>query len=358
MKSQEPPEEPSKTYARSGVDIDLGNRLKAGLPQLQESTRRPEVIDHVGSFNGLFRLPPGRFRRPVLVSSMDGVGTKLKVAFAVGRHGTIGEDLVNHCVNDIAVSGAEPLFFLDYLGTGILKPDVYEAIVSGIAQGCRHNGCSLIGGETAQMPGFYRTGEYDLNGTIVGAVEEEAILDGSDIRPGDRLIGLASNGLHTNGYTLARKILLEDSSWELDHRPESWDHSLADELLRVHRSYLRPIRELLPRFNAPGAPRKIKGFAHITGGGFRDNVPRILPPGTAARITKAGWPIPPVFQLIQRLGGVSETEMYEVFNMGVGLVAVVAAELVDEVLATLDSLEEPGYRIGEIVAGQGDCRLR
>src|SRR5438552_1859165 len=271
-----------KAYARAGVDIDLGNRVKATLPQLLASTHRREVLGKVGGFGGLFALDTRKYKRPVLVSSVDGVGTKLKVAFALGRHDTIGQDLVNHCVNDIAVLGAEPLFFLDYIGTGRLEPRVFTEIISGFAKACAENGCALIGGETAQMPGFYQRGEYDVSGTIVGVVEKSKMLDGKEIRPGDAVIGLASSGLHTNGYSLARQIFFERMKLKPASRVPELRNTIGAELLKVHVSYGPLVQKLLGRFNRgrrAGALRSlcIKGIAHITGGGFVDNIPRVLP---------------------------------------------------------------------------------
>ena len=347
----------SKAYAKAGVDIALGNRLKTSLPELLKSTRRPEVLSAIGGFGGLFQLSAKGFRRPVLVSSMDGVGTKLKAAFAVNRHDTVGEDLVNHCVNDVAVLGAEPLFFLDYLGAGRLQPSVFEKIIAGLANGCRANRCALIGGETAQMPGFYQNKEYDLCGAIVGIAEKSTIPDGKTIRPGDLLIGFPSNGLHTNGYTLARQVFFEKMKLRPNSRVEELGSSLADELLRIHRSYLKPIRKLLARFNPPRSPKRVKGFAHITGGGLVGNLPRILPLNTAAQIAKESWEIPPVFSLIQKGGRVSEKEMFSVFNMGIGLVAVVSAKSADAVLAYLKRIREPVFIIGEIIQGNRRCEI-
>ena len=346
-----------KAYAKAGVDIDLGNQLKTSLPKLLQSTRRPEVLGAVGGFGGLFQLSANRFRRPVLVSSMDGVGTKLKVAFTANRHDTIGEDLVNHCVNDIAVLGAEPLFFLDYLGAGRLQPTVFEKIIVGLANGCRANGCALIGGETAQLPGFSQNKEYDLCGAILGLAEKSTIPDGKTIRPGDIVIGLPSNGLHTNGDTLARQVFFEEMKLRRNARIEELGNTLADELLRVHRSYLKPIRKLLARFNPPRSPKQIKGFAHITGGGLVGNLPRILPPNTAAQIAKTNWKIPPVFSLIQKEGQISEKEMFAVFNMGIGLVAVVSAKSGDAILAYLKRIQEPAFIIGEIIQGKRRCKI-
>src|SRR5213075_2333378 len=266
-----------KAYARAGVDIYLGNRVKATLPQLLASTHRREVLGMVGGFGGLFALDVKKFREPVLVSSVDGVGTKLKIAFAMNRHDTIGQDLVNHCVNDIAVLGAEPLFFLDYLGTGKLEPHVFTQIIEGFAKACAENRCALIGGETAQMPGFYQAGEYDVSGTIVGVVEKSRMLDGKTIRPGDVVIGIEASGLHTNGYSLARKIFFEQLRLKLSSRVPELGNTLGDELLKVHLSYGLLVQALLRKFNKPdGKVRLIKGLAHITGGGFIDNLPRVL----------------------------------------------------------------------------------
>ena len=268
-----------KAYAAAGVDIDLGNKVKAALPQLLASTRRREVLGSVGGFGGLFALDTKKFRQPVLVSSADGVGTKLKIAFAMDRHDTVGQDLVNHCVNDIAVLGAEPLFFLDYIGTGKLRPDVFTQLIAGFAHACAANHCALIGGETAQMPGFYQPGEYDLSGTIVGVVEKDRILDGKSIRPGDAVIGLASSGLHTNGYSLARRIFFERLKLKPATFVRELNNTVGDELLKVHLSYGPLVRKLLQKFNpaASGAKPAVKALAHITGGGFIDNIPRVLP---------------------------------------------------------------------------------
>jgi phosphoribosylformylglycinamidine cyclo-ligase len=280
------------------------------------------------------------------VASTDGVGTKLKVAFLAGRHDTVGQDLVNHCVNDILVQGAVPLFFLDYVGVGRLEPGVVEAIVSGIARGCRANGCALLGGETAEMPDFYAAGEYDLAGTIVGLVEEDRVLDGSAIRAGDALLALASSGLHTNGYSLARKVLFERLGLDVNDPFPGEEGSVAEVLLRPHRSYLAPLRPLLER-------GELHGLAHITGGGLVDNVPRILPAGLDARFDLASWQVPPLFALLQREGGVEQREMFRAFNMGVGMVAVVAGENADAVLAELRAAGESAWLAGEIVPGEG-----
>src|SRR3989442_5639444 len=288
-----------KVYARAGVDIDLGNRVKAALPQLLAATHRREVLGKVGGFGGLFALDTKKYKQPVLVSSVDGVGTKLKIAFALDRHDTIGQDLVNHCVNDIAVLGAEPLFFLDYLGTGQLEPRVFTEIIKGFAKACAENHCALIGGETAQLPGFYQPGEYDVSGTIVGVVEKSRMLGGRPIAPGDAVIGIASSGLHTNGYSLARKIFFEQMKLKPTSRVTELGNTIGDELLKVHVSYGPLVRALLKRFNssAVGARRRkerrssrpplqvIKGFAEITGDGFVDKLPRIVPKNTDVVIT-------------------------------------------------------------------------
>jgi len=344
-------------YANAGVDIALGNRVKAGLPALLASTRRPEVMGKVGGFGGLFALDTRRYRKPVLVSSVDGVGTKLKIAFATGRHDTIGQDLVNHCVNDIAVLGAEPLFFLDYLGTGSLEPRVFEDILRGFALACRENGCALIGGETAQMPGFYKKGEYDVSGTIVGVVEKSGMLDGRNTRAGDVLLGLASSGLHTNGYSLARRILFDQMKLKPGRRVGELGRTVGEELLAVHRTYWPALRKLLPRYNPPGKPRAIKALAHITGGGFVDNIPRTLPARCDAVVEKGSWDMPPIFPLLQRAGKVREEEMYHVFNMGIGMVMTVAPARADAVLRSVRAAGVPAWRIGEIRSGKGRARV-
>src|SRR5271155_4490210 len=286
-----------KAYAAAGVDIDLGNRVKATLPQLLASTHRREVLGKVGGFGGLFALDTKEFRQPVLVSSADGVGTKLKLAFAMDRHDTIGEDLVNHCVDDIAVLGAEPLFFLDYIGTGKLQPHIFTQLISGFARGCARNHCALIGGETAQMPGFYKPGEYDVSGTIVGVVEKSRMLDGKTIRPGDAVIGLAASGLHTNGYSLARKIFFDQMKLKPKSRVAELGNTIGDELLKVHVSYGPLIQKLLQKRSL------VKGLAHITGGGFMDNIPRVLPKKCDVVIRKGSWDVPPIFQMIADKGG-------------------------------------------------------
>ena len=346
-----------KAYARAGVDIDLGNRVKATLPQLLASTHRREVLGKVGGFGGLFALDTRRYRQPVLVSSVDGVGTKLKLAFAMDRHDTIGEDLVNHCVNDIAVLGAEPLFFLDYLGTGKLEPHVFNEILRGFVRGCAANRCALIGGETAQMPGFYQAGEYDVSGTIVGVVEKARMLDGKGIRPGDAVLGLGSSGLHTNGYSLARQIFFERLSFKPTTHVAELGNTIGDELLKVHLSYGLLLLGLLKRFNPDGQRRVIKGLAHITGGGFVDNIPRVLPKKCDVLIRKNSWAMLPIFQLLRDKGGVPEAELYQVFNMGIGMVMIVDGERADAVLRAVRASRQPAWLIGEVVKGQGTARM-
>ena len=347
-----------KAYARAGVDIDLGNRVKATLPQLLASTHRREVLGKVGGFGGLFALDVRKYKQPVLVSSADGVGTKLKLAFAMDKHDTIGEDLVNHCVDDIAVLGAEPLFFLDYIGTGKLKPHVFTQLIAGFARGCARNGCALIGGETAQMPGFYQPGEYDVSGTIVGVVEKSRMLDGKNIKPGDVVIGLASSGLHTNGYSLARKIFFEQMKLKPKSRLPELDNTIGDELLKVHVSYGPLIQKLLKKFNrASVTPHSIKGLAHITGGGFVDNIPRVLPKNCDVIIRKGTWEMPPIFQIIQSKGGVPEPELYQVFNMGIGMTIIVAAKQAESVLKFIRGQKQKAWVTGEVVKGNGKARV-
>ena len=348
-----------KAYAAAGVDIDLGNRVKATLPQLLASTHRREVMGKVGGFGGLFALDVKKYRQPVLVSSVDGVGTKLKIAFTMNRHDTIGEDLVNHCVNDIAVLGAEPLFFLDYLGTGKLEPSVFTEIISGFARGCAANHCALVGGETAQMPGFYAAGEYDVSGTIVGVVEKSRMLNGQkSVKRGDVILGIASSGLHTNGYSLARKILLDDLKLKLNKRAGDLEGTLGEELLKVHVSYGPLVQALLKKFNRTGKPQAVKALAHITGGGFVDNLPRVLPKRLNALIQKGSWEMLPLFRLLAERGGVPEAELYQVFNMGIGMTVIVAADQADAILKAIRKAKFSAWAIGEIVPGSGECLVQ
>jgi phosphoribosylformylglycinamidine cyclo-ligase len=342
-------QKPGLSYAAAGVDIDAAHQAMKGVAALVRSTATADTLSELGSFGGLYRVPRDA-RQPVLVASTDGVGTKLKVAFTSGRHGTVGEDLVNHCVNDILVQGAWPLFFLDYVGVGKLEPGVVEELVSGVARGCRENGCALLGGETAEMPDMYAPGEYDLAGTIVGLVEEDRVIDGRAIRPGDAIVGLASSGLHTNGYSLARRIVFERMGLGMDDAFPEEDGSVADVLLRVHKSYLKALYPLVEA-------GRIRGLAHITGGGLVDNVPRILPPGVDARFDLGSWTVPPLFRVLQREGGVERDEMFRAFNMGVGMVAVVDADAADAVVRDLRAAGEQAWIAGEIVPGDGKVVL-
>jgi phosphoribosylformylglycinamidine cyclo-ligase len=337
-------------YRQSGVDIDAGNETVRRIRSLARSTFTPGVLSEIGSFGGLFQLDRDAYEAPVLVSSADGVGTKLKVAFMTGRHDTIGADLVNHCVNDILVQGARPLFFLDYLATGRLSPDVAEQVVAGISRACRENGCALIGGETAEMPGFYADGEYDVAGFIVGAVERSRVIDGRRISPGDVLIGLPSSGLHTNGYSLARRVFFEACGWTPTTVPPELGRSLGDALLATHRSYLRT---MLPLIDAG----LVKGMAHITGGGITENLPRVLPDGSAAHVNRRAWEIPALFQLVRSRGRIPDDEMFRAFNMGIGLIVVCAASDRDRVLGLLAAGgESDAVEIGEVVTGDREVR--
>jgi phosphoribosylformylglycinamidine cyclo-ligase len=337
-------------YRESGVDIDAGNETVRRIRALARATFTPGVLSDIGSFGGLFRLDRDAYADPVLVSSADGVGTKLTVAFMTGRHDTVGADLVNHCVNDILVQGAEPLFFLDYLATGRLSPDIAEQVIAGVARACRQNGCALIGGETAEMPGFYANGEYDIAGFIVGIVDRSRIVDGQAIRPGDALIGLPSAGLHTNGYSLARRVLFEMNRLSPDWVSPELGTSVADALLAPHRTYLRAVRPLLDA-------AVVKGLAHITGGGITENLPRILPEGCGAVVHPGIWSVPPLFTLLQRLGAIPTPEMFRVFNMGIGLIAACEADRAQDVLSLLaDAGEREARIIGHVSAGERAVR--
>ncbi|HYY14844.1 MAG TPA: phosphoribosylformylglycinamidine cyclo-ligase [Chthoniobacterales bacterium] len=333
-----------KAYARAGVDVDLANRLKRRIQGFVRQTHGPQVLGKTGGFGGLFRADFGNMREPVLVSSIDSVGTKLKIAFALDRHDTVGADLVNHCVNDIAVLGARPLFVLDYIGCEKLEPHVFEQLLRGLARACRAAGCALIGGETAQLPGMYYNGEYDLAGCIVGVVDRADIIDGCSIQPGDVILGLASNGLHTNGYSLARTILFEKMFLQPSSKFDRLRSTVGGELLRVHKNY----QPLLAK--VPG--RLIKGLAHVTGGGLIDNVPRILPDDCDAIIETKSWRVPRIFKILQENGNVERTEMYQVFNMGIGMVAIIAARDAKRVMSILHA-----KRIGYVDRGTGKTRL-
>jgi len=335
------------TYAGAGVDITSGDRAKQRIKMLARKTFNKHVLSEIGGFGGLFALDLEKFPQPVLVSSTDGVGTKLKVAFELGIHHTIGADLVNHCVNDIAVQGATPLFFLDYLATGLMRPEdreTVETVVRGLSEACRANGCALIGGETAQMPGFYADGEYDLAGTIVGCVNRPDIITGEGIEAGDVLIGLPSNGLHTNGYSLARKLLFEVAGYSPDHYVNELKDKTGAALMRTHRSYLA----ILKKLTGAGI---VRGMAHITGGGITENLPRILPRGTAAVVDLANWTVPPLFEHLQHLGDVEQDEMMRTFNMGIGMIVVVRAENVKKAKAVLNRANERYHIIGRITRG-------
>jgi phosphoribosylformylglycinamidine cyclo-ligase len=331
------------TYKGAGVDIEAGNRFVDMIKPLVKSTSRPEVLTDIGGFGGLFSLNKDKYKSPVLVSSTDGVGTKLKLAFQLDRHNTVGIDLVAMCVNDIIVQGAEPLFFLDYLATGALAPEKAAEVVEGIAEGCRQAGCALVGGETAEMPGLYSDGEYDLAGFTVGVVDRDAIIDGSAIQVGEVIIGIASNGLHSNGYSLARRIATERLDGGLDTVFPELDEPLGDALLRPTRIYVKSILNLLRDF-------EIQGMAHITGGGLLENVPRILPRHCKAVIQKDSWPKLPLFEILREAGNLEEKELYRTFNYGIGMALVVPKVSADDILSRLQGLNEKAYIIGEIAA--------
>ena len=332
------------SYKTAGVDISLADTLKSSLKDKVRKTLRPEVLGAIGGFGGLFALNLKKHKRPVLVSSMDGVGTKVKIAVAMNKHDTVGQDLVNHCVNDIAVVGAEPLFFLDYIGMGKLSPRVFNEIIAGLAKACTEAGCALIGGETAQLPGLYASGDYDLVSTMVGVVDRDRMMDGSKTRPGDAIVGLASTGLHTNGYSLARQILFAQMRVRLDDYTSALGCTFGEELLKVHRNYWPVIRKLL-------GP-KLHGAAHITGGGFFDNIPRVLPKRCTAVIRTGTWDVLPIFKLLQEGGGVPDEEMYRVFNMGIGLVLMVDPNFVSAVQKIAAKARIKSYLMGEIRRGE------
>jgi len=347
-KSAAKPARAPLTYADAGVDITSGERSKQRIKMLARKTFNKHVLSEIGGFGGLFALDLERFPQPVMVASTDGVGTKLKVAFELGIHHTVGADLVNHCVNDIAVQGATPLFFLDYLATGKLREQdsaTVETVVRGLSEACKANGCALIGGETAQMPGFYADGEYDLAGTIVGCVNRREIVTGENIQIGDILVGLPSNGLHTNGYSLARKLLFEVARYGPDQYVNELKDKTGAALMRTHRSYLGVIKKL----TAAGI---VRGMAHITGGGITDNLPRILPRGTGAIVDLASWSVPPLFEHLRALGDVAQDEMLRTFNMGIGLIVVVPAEDVKKAKAVLNRANERFCIIGRIARGE------
>ena len=334
----------SITYSDAGVSIDAANAAVERIKHMARGTFNARTLSEIGSFGGMFDGAFPKLGAPVLVASADGVGTKLKIAFLTNTHNTIGRDLVNHCVNDILVQGARPLFFLDYVATGSLAPDVIASVVEGVARGCRENGCALLGGETAEMPGFYRDGEYDIAGFIVGVVDKEKVIDGQRITAGDVVLALPSAGLHTNGYSLARKLFFEVAG----HRPETHldalGSTIGEALLQPHLSYLHALDGLLDT-------GVIKGLAHITGGGLLENIPRILPAGASVRIARGSWPVPPVFTLMQSIGNVAEAEMHRTFNMGVGMVVVCAPADVAAVQAHVHAQGTRCFEIGSVIEG-------
>jgi len=342
--AQTPSTTATVTYADAGVDIDRANRTKKRIKYLAHKTFTRGVLSEIGGFGGLFSVDRDKYLDPVLVSSVDGVGTKLKVAFEMKMHHTIGADLVNHCVNDIAVQGAAPLFFMDYLATGKLDPEIAEKVVEGLAEACKHNGCALIGGETAEMPGFYPAGEYDLAGFIVGVVERERIITGKTVQPGDVIMGLASNGLHTNGYSLARKLLFEIAHYTPDSYVNELKGKVGNELMHTHRSYWPIVKKLV---NADC----VSALAHITGGGITENLPRVLPRGVAAVIEMGTWPVLPIFEHLQKLGNVPPDEMLRTFNMGLGMLIVVPSAKFKKAQNVLDKIGEKAYTVGRIVKG-------
>lgn len=338
------------TYSDSGVDIDAANRATARIKDLARQTFNARTLSEIGSFGGMFDGAFPQLKQPVLVASADGVGTKLKIAFLTGIHDTIGRDLVNHCVNDILVQGARPLFFLDYIATGKLSPEVIADIVTGITKGCTENGCVLLGGETAEMPGFYEGGEYDVAGFIVGVVDRGKIIDGKEIEVGDVALALPSVGLHTNGYSLARKLFLEVAGFTVNTRLEGGGQTVGEVLLQPHLSYLKALDGLLDS-------DLIKGLAHITGGGLTENIPRILPAGTAVEIAKGSWPVLPVFCAMQEIGKVPEGEMYRTFNMGVGMVIICARKNAEALKSHFRTLDQPCFSIGSVIPGQQEVKF-
>ncbi|MCU6711244.1 phosphoribosylformylglycinamidine cyclo-ligase [Paenibacillus sp. J5C_2022] len=335
----------SEAYKKAGVDIAAGNEAVERMKKHVKRTFRPEVLTELGGFGGLFGLDKDKYEEPVLVSGTDGVGTKLKLAFAMDKHDTIGIDAVAMCVNDIIVQGAEPLFFLDYLACGKVVPEKIEAIVKGISEGCVQSGCALIGGETAEMPGMYSEEEYDIAGFTVGIVDKKKMIDGSTIAPGDAVIGLASSGIHSNGFSLVRRLLLEEAGYSLDQEMEELGGAkLGDVLLEPTRLYVKQALKLIESV-------QVKGMAHITGGGFIENIPRVLPDGVNVDIQYGAWPILPIFELMQRKGEITNRDMFTTFNMGIGLVVVVPADQAEDALQVLSGLGEQAYRIGTVTEG-------
>jgi phosphoribosylformylglycinamidine cyclo-ligase len=343
--AQNPPKTATITYADAGVDIDQANRTKKRIKYLAHKTFTRGVLSEIGGFGGLFSIDKTKYLNPVLVSSVDGVGTKLKVAFEMKVHHTIGADLVNHCVNDIAVQGAAPMFFMDYIATGKLEPEVAEKVVEGLAEACKHNGCALIGGETAEMPGFYPEGEYDLAGFIVGVVERDRIITGKAVQAGDVILGLASNGLHTNGYALARKLLFEVAQYTPDSYVNELKGKVGNELMKTHKSYWPAVKRLVDS-------DCVSAMAHITGGGITGNLPRVLPRGVAAVIEIGSWPVLPIFEHLQKLGNVPQEEMLRTFNMGLGMLLLVPSAKFKKAQTMLERAGEKAFTVGRIVKGE------
>ncbi len=335
----------SVSYADAGVSIERANAAKDKIKQLAARTFNTRTLTEIGSFGGMFDAAFPAMKQPVLVASADGVGTKLRVAFAMNNHDTVGRDLVNHCVNDILVQGARPLFFLDYIATGVLEPDTIVQIVKGVSDGCAENSCVLLGGETAEMPGFYQANEYDIAGFIVGIVDREKVIDGKRIESGDVVLGLASTGLHTNGYSLARKLFFDVGGYEIDARVDELETSVGSALLAPHRSYLNAVQDLLDT-------NKLHGLAHITGGGLTENIPRVLPENTSVEIRLDAWTPPAIFKLMQRLGNVREEEMFRTFNQGIGMVIICAASDADEIRQHIEQRGETCYEIGRVLEGK------
>ena len=337
--------EVKSAYAQAGVNIDVKMNAVGSIKQMVAATKTPLVIGGIGAFGGLHKVPPGKDM--ILVASADGVGTKLKVAAMMNKHDTVGQDIVNHCVNDILVQGAKPLSFMDYVGTAKVDPRQFKAVVSGLCKACRENKMSLLGGETAEMPGLYPLGEYDLVGTIVGCVKKSELITGKSIRAGDVILGFPSGGLQTNGFSLARRVIFDVCQYSWKDKLPGTNQTFGDALLAVHKSFLKPVTKLLER------KIKINGMAHITGGGFPDNIPRVLPKVVNAEIDRASWPVPTIFKFIERQGKVEPDEMYRVFNMGIGFVVIIPKRDLEKATAVLKSIKQPFYQIGVIRKGKG-----
>jgi phosphoribosylformylglycinamidine cyclo-ligase len=340
----------SISYSDAGVSIDAANVATAKIKQLARATFNARTLSEIGSFGGMFDGAFPALKQPVLVASADGVGTKLKIAFLTETHNSVGRDLVNHCVNDILVQGARPLFFLDYIATGVLSPEVVADIVEGISTGCRENGCVLLGGETAEMPGFYGQGEYDVAGFIVGVVDREKVIDGHSIKAGDAVLALPSVGLHTNGYSLARKLFFDVANYTVDTHVEALNSTIGAALLQPHVSYLHALHHLLDT-------NLIKGLAHITGGGLLENIPRILPEGVSVQIRRDSWPVLPIFKVMQEIGNIEDAEMFRTFNMGVGMIVVAAADNAETIKTDLSRRGQPVYEIGNVFEGKREVTI-